>query len=104
MKWDVFSFRRLRQPVRRKPITHHRLALEQLETRLTPSVNVLTYHGDLASTGLNANETQLTPANVKVGSFRKLFTTSVDGQVYAEPLVDTGITLTNGTNTKPGGT
>ncbi|HEV3237958.1 MAG TPA: fibronectin type III domain-containing protein, partial [Gemmataceae bacterium] len=103
MKWNVFSFRRVRQPVRRKPITRYRLALEQLETRLTPSV-VLTYHNDIASTGLNANETQLTTANVKVGSFGKLFTTSVDGQVYAEPLVDTGITLTTGTNTKPGGT
>src|SRR6516225_9186668 len=60
--------------------------LEELESRLAPSVNVLSYRNNLASTGLNANETQLTPSNVAVGSFGKLFATSVDGQVYAEPL------------------
>jgi fibronectin type 3 domain-containing protein len=76
--------------------------LEELESRLAPSVNVLTYHDDIASTGLNPYETQLTPANVQVGSFGKLYpATSVDGQVYAEPLVDTGVTIANGVNTKP---
>jgi len=63
---------------------------------------VLTFHNDIASTGLNANETTLAPTNVQVGSFGKLFTVAVDGQVYAEPLVDTGITIASGVNTKPG--
>lgn len=95
-------FRFQRKAPRPRPIRRAQLQLEELETRLAPSVNVLTFHNDIASTGLNANETQLTPTNVKVGSFGKLFTTPVDGQVYAEPLVDTGVTITNGVNTTPG--
>jgi hypothetical protein len=79
-----------------------RLAVELLEARLAPSVNVLTYHNDIASTGANLGETALSPANVKVGSFGKLFTTPVDGNVYAEPLVDTGVTIAAGPNTRPG--
>jgi hypothetical protein len=77
-------------------------AFEELEVRLSPSVNVLNYHNDNASTGLNSNETQLTPANVQVGSFGKQFTVSLDGQVYAQPLVDTGVTINNGRNTTTG--
>jgi hypothetical protein len=92
------------EPVRRRPSRKVRLALETLEDRLMPSVNVLTYHNDFASTGLNAAEVQLTPANVKVGSFGKLYATTVDGQVYAQPLVDTGITIANGPNTSVTGT
>ena len=78
---NPFQLLRARRP-QRPAVTRARLALEALEDRLAPSVNVLTFHNDLASTGLNANEVQLTPANVTVGSFGKLFTTSVDGQVY----------------------
>ena len=52
-------FRRLRKSIRRQPITRLRLAVEELEARLAPSVNVLTYHYDIASSGLNQNETQL---------------------------------------------
>jgi hypothetical protein len=63
---------------------------------------VLTFHNDLASSGLNSNETVLSPTNVQVGTFGKLFTTNVDGQVYAEPLIDTGITITSGVNTSAG--
>jgi hypothetical protein len=78
------------------------LRVENLESRIAPSVNVLTFHNDLASTGLNASETDLTPANVRSGSFGRLYTTGLDGQVYAQPLVDTGITIANGPNTVPG--
>ena len=46
----------LRRAPRRQPITRARLALEVLESRLAPSVNVLTFHNDTASTGLNAAE------------------------------------------------
>ena len=103
MLWSYLKrFKIQQRAARLRPIRRARVQCEQLESRLAPSVNVLTFHNDIASTGLNANETQLTPANVKVGSFGKLFATTVDGQVYAEPLIDTGITITNGVNTKTG--
>jgi|HubBroStandDraft_5_1064220.scaffolds.fasta_scaffold01158_7 hypothetical protein len=47
---------------------------------------VLTWHNDLARTGQNRDETILTPANVRVGSFGKRFARSVDGMIYAQPL------------------
>ena len=49
-------------------------------------VNVTTYHNDNSRTGLNALETILTPANVNSAQFGKLFSVSVDGAVYAQPL------------------
>ena len=52
------AFRRSRRH-RRSP--SRRPLLEGLEQRLLLSTNVLTYHNDIASTGLNASETQLTP-------------------------------------------
>jgi hypothetical protein len=52
----------------------------------TTSTDVLTWHDDVARTGVNATETQLTPANVNSSSFGKLFSEPLDGQLYAEPL------------------
>ena len=64
---------------------------------------MLEYHNDLAADGQNLNETSLTPADIKVGgSFGKNWSTALDGQVYAQPLVDTGITIANGPNTTAG--
>ena len=48
--------------------------------------NVLTQHNDNTRSGLNPNETLLTPANVNVSSFGKLFTQSVDGIIVGQPL------------------
>jgi putative pyrroloquinoline-quinone binding quinoprotein len=50
------------------------------------SNDVLTWHGDNARTGLNPQETTLTPANVNSSNFGKLFVLSVDGKVDAQPL------------------
>jgi len=49
-------------------------------------VNVSTYHNDNSRTGQNTAETILTPANVNSTEFGKLFTTTVDAPVYAQPL------------------
>ncbi len=49
-------------------------------------VSVATYHYDNLRTGRNTHETILTPLVVSQSTFGKLFSQSVDGQVYAEPL------------------
>src|SRR5216684_3662159 len=53
--------------------------------------DVLTQHNDNTRAGLNSNETLLTPANVTVSKFGKLFTQSVDG-IMGTPVIDPGKT------------
>ena len=48
--------------------------------------NVLTANYDNNRTNANLQETLLTPVNVAPGSFGKLGTFPVDGQIYAQPL------------------
>ncbi len=59
----------------------------------TPADDVLTYHNNLARTGVNPHETILTPENVNAGSFGKLFSDPVDGFVYAQPLYLAGVEI-----------
>ncbi|MGH9737134.1 MAG: pyrrolo-quinoline quinone [Candidatus Acidiferrales bacterium] len=56
-------------------------------------VSVLTYHNNNFRTGLNPNETILTPANVNPKQFGKLGTLTVSGLVDAEPLYVSDFTI-----------
>ncbi len=58
--------------------------------------DVLTQHNDTLRTGANANETILSPANVKASSFGKLFTQSVDGIVVGQPLYVSNLLMPDG--------
>jgi hypothetical protein len=55
--------------------------------------NVTTSQYDIARDGVNPNETTLTPHNVNVHHFGKLFTLKVDGDVYAQPLILKGLDI-----------
>lgn len=59
---------------------------------VTPGVDVTTYHFDVGRTGLNPDETTLTPGNVTSSQFGLLRVLPVDGRVDAQPLVLSGLT------------
>ena len=64
-----------------------------------PSLSgVYTYHYDNQRTGENTSETLLTPANVNASTFGKLFSDSVDGQIYTQPLYVAGVTVGGATH------
>ncbi len=62
-----------------------------------PLVNVLTRHNDIGRSGDNLREVFLTTSNVRPGQFGKLFTRTVDGQIYAQPLYVSNVAFANGT-------
>jgi hypothetical protein len=64
----------------------------------TAQVNVTTYQNDIGRTGQNLSETILNTSNVNATQFGKLFSQPVDGQIYAQPLYLSGITVNGATH------
>jgi hypothetical protein len=76
------------------PATSNSATLTVTSAPPPPSnLSVLTYHNDNSRSGLNANETVLTTANVNPTQFGKLGTMQVAGLVDAEPLYVGGLTI-----------
>jgi hypothetical protein len=73
-------------------------AMALVSISLRAQVNVTTYHNDNSRTGQNLQETILTPANVNSTKFGKLFTATVDGTVYAQPLYLANVSIGGGTH------
>jgi hypothetical protein len=63
---------------------------------VTDLPGVFTYHNDLSRDGMNQQEYALTPATVKTATFGKLFSCTVDGAVYAQPLWVPGVSIAGG--------
>lgn len=71
--------------------------VELLEQRaMLAAGDVLVNHYTAGSTGEDLNETVLTPANINSASFGKVFTTLLDGQVYAQILAVANVNITRG--------
>jgi hypothetical protein len=60
---------------------------------ITDYPGMFTYHGDQFRSGVNLQEYALTPSTVKSSTFGKLFTRTVDGQIYAQPLYMANLTI-----------
>jgi hypothetical protein len=60
------------------------------------TVSVTTYHYDNSRSGIQPQETALTPTNVNSSTFGKLFSVTVDGLVNAQPLIAANITMSDG--------
>lgn len=69
------------------------VGLTMLALPIAAQVNALTYQYDNSRAGANSNEYLLTPANVNAAQFGKLFSQTVDGEVYGQPLYLAGVNI-----------
>jgi hypothetical protein len=85
---DSVNRRRLGSPISAIPRNALLLVFAALLLSLPSSAqtSILTQHYDTARTGQNTGETVLNPTNVNSTTFGKLFSLTVDGYVYAQPL------------------
>ena len=65
---------------------------------VTDLAGVYTYHNDHGRSGANTQEYALTPANVNTTSFGKLFSCTVDGAVYPQPLWVANLSINGATH------
>src|SRR3954470_8879349 len=57
------------------------------------AADVLTHHNNPARTGAVLDEAQLSPDTLRSQGFGRLFSLLVEGQIYAQPLVVTGLDI-----------
>jgi len=62
---------------------------------MTNYSGLYTWHNNNSRNGLNSQERVLSPSNVKSSTFGKLFSRTVDGQIYAQPLYVANLTIPN---------
>lgn len=79
-----------------KVLTHTVILFVGLSPFAAHATDVLTEHNDNARTGANLAETQLKSSNVNTRQFGKLFERFVDGQIYGQPLLVSGVTTKSG--------
>jgi len=60
---------------------------------VTDYPGMFTYHADRFRSGVNLQEFALTRSTIKSTTFGKLFSRSVDGQIYAQPLYVANLTI-----------
>ncbi len=65
---------------------------------VTDLAGVTTYHNDVSRDGANNQEYLLTTSNVASSTFGKLFSCTVDGAVYAQPLWVPSVNIGGGTH------
>ncbi|MGY3450606.1 hypothetical protein ACVILH_002948 [Bradyrhizobium sp. USDA 4353] len=68
------------------------LALSSWPAHAAPD-DVLTQHVDNARTGAQTHETTLKPGNITATTFGRLYERQVDGQIIAQPLYVSGLTI-----------
>ena len=66
-----------------------------MANRVSAQIDVLTQHNDFSRTGWNQTESNLKVSNVTPTKFGLLTSRSVDDQIYAQPLVVSGVNINN---------